>query len=350
MDISLKMQVPYFDLKRQYQTISEQVNESIQEVIKNTAFAGGRFTASFETAFAKYCQTDYAIGVNSGTSALHLAMLAIGIGEGDEIILPANTFIATAWGPAYVNAKCVFVDCDETYNIDPTKVEAAITERTKAIVGVHLYGQPCDVDALKAIAEKHNLFFMEDAAQAHGAYYKGTRVGGFGEMACFSFYPGKNLGAYGEGGGVTTNNEAYRDHLFRLRNHGCEVRYYHKEIGYNMRMDGIQGAVLEVKLAHLDKWNERRRQIAHRYQTEIKHADVRLPIVSQDVEGVFHLYVVTVPDRAHFQAYLKEQGVSTALHYPVPCHLQEAFVDLGYKKGDFPNAEYLSDHCVSLPM
>ncbi len=343
-------QVPFLDLKRQYATIKDEVAIRMQEVIDSCAFAGGPFTEKFENAFAEYCQTDYAIGVNSGTSALHLAMLALGIGPGDEVILPANTFIATAWGISYVGATPVFVDCDEYYNIDPAKIEEKITEKTKAIAAVHLYGQPFDVDAVKAIADKHGIYLVEDAAQAHGAYYKGKRVGGFGEMACFSFYPGKNLGAYGEGGGITTNNEAYTKHLHRLRNHGADVRYYHDELGYNMRLDGLQGAVLNVKLPHLDSWNEGRRNVATRYHNEITNPAVALPKVRTEVEPVYHLFIVTVDNRDEFRDFLSENGVGTGLHYPVPCHLQKAYADLGHQKGDFPKSEYLADHCVSLPI
>ncbi|MFK8105232.1 MAG: DegT/DnrJ/EryC1/StrS family aminotransferase, partial [Saprospiraceae bacterium] len=345
-----KMNIPFLDLKRQYETIATEVDHALKAVIAKTAFAGGPFVASFEEDFAKYCETDYAIGCNSGTSALHLAMLALGIGAGDEVILPANTFVATAWGVSYVNATPVFVDCDDYWNIDPAAIEAKITDKTKAIVGVHLYGQPFDVDAVSAIAKKHNLFLLEDAAQAHGARYKGTRVGGFGEMACFSFYPGKNLGAYGEGGGISTNNAAYRDHIFSLRNHGSKQRYYHDEVGFNMRMDGFQGAILEAKLKHLDDWNARRRAVAKAYSEGITNAAVTLPKMQEFAESVFHLYIITVADKNDFIEYLKAEGISTGQHYPVPCHLQKAYADLNYQRGDFPKSEFLADHCVSLPI
>ena len=344
------MQVPFLDLKRQYATIAEELKQPMQDVIDSCAFAGGPFTARFEENFAAYCEAGYAIGVNSGTSALHLAMAALDIGAGDEVIMPADTFIATAWGPTYTGATPVFVDCNEYYNIDVDAVEGAINENTKAIIGVHLYGQPCDVDALMAIAKKHNIYFIEDAAQAHGALYKGKRVGGLGDMACFSFYPGKNLGAYGEGGAITTNRKEYQDHIFRLRNHGSDVRYYHDEVGYNMRMDGLQAAVLDVKLGHIDNWNSARKKVAKLYLTEVQNDHIMLPQIKDDVESVFHLFVVKVEDRSHFQNYLGEKGISTGLHYPVPCHLQKVYSHLNYKKGDFPNAEHLADHCVSLPM
>ena len=344
------MQVPFFDLKRQYQNIEEELKAPMQAVLDDCAFAGGPYTAKFEKLFAEYCAADYAVGVNNGTSALHLALLAMDIGPGDEVILPANTFIATAWAPSYVGATPVFVDCDTYYNIDVAQVQEAITPNTKLIIGVHLYGQPCDIDALKKIASERGIFFLEDAAQAHGAAYNGKSVGALGEMGCFSFYPGKNLGAYGEGGAIVTNNKSYQDRIFSLRNHGSEVRYYHDELGFNMRMDGLQAAVLSVKLKHIDAWNHRRQAIAHHYITRIENEHIQLPQVREEVKSVFHLFVVTVSDRDHFQNYLQSQNIGSALHYPVPCHLQKVYASLGYQKGDFPKSEYLADHCVSLPM
>lgn len=342
--------IPFLDLHRQYLTIKQDIKAAIEDVIEQTAFSGGPFVERFEDHFARFCDTSYAVGLNSGTSALHLAMEALGIGKGDEVILPANTFVATAWGVSYVGATPVFADCDEYYNIDTQQLRKLITSKTKAIIGVHLYGQPCDIDALLAICREHDIYFVEDAAQAHGATYKGTRVGSFGEMACFSFYPGKNLGAYGEGGGVTTNNETYRNKMFSLRSHGSQVRYYHDEIGYNMRMDGIQAAVLDIKLQHLAQWNNKRNQIAEKYLQQINNPLVKLPLIRKDVVSAFHLFVVTVPDRGRFMQYMTENGVATAQHYPVPCHLQKAYSFLQYKKGDFPKSEYLAEHCVSLPM
>ncbi|NND35426.1 MAG: DegT/DnrJ/EryC1/StrS family aminotransferase [Saprospiraceae bacterium] len=344
------MRVPFLDLKRQYKQIADELKQPMQEVIDSCAFAGGPFTEKFETAFAKFCGAEHAIGLNSGTSALHLAMLALGVGPGDEVILPANTFIATAWGPSYVGAKPVFVDCDEYWNIAVDKIESAITSKTKAVIGVHLYGQPCDIDAIKKLCKAHNIAFVEDAAQAHGAMYRGKPVGGLGDLACFSFYPGKNLGAYGEGGAITTNNAKYRDHLHRLRNHGSDERYYHLELGFNMRMDGIQAAVLNVKLNHLNTWNQKRRSVAKFYLDNITNEVITLPILNTDSESVFHLFVVTVEDRDDFRSYLNDKKIDIGLHYPVPCHLQKVYQDLGYTKGDFPKSEYLADHCVSLPM
>ena len=343
--------IGFLDLKKQYLTIKDEVAEAIQGVLDITAFSDGPFVQSFERNFAKYCEADYAVAVNSGTSALHLAMIALGIGQGDEVILPANTFIATAWAPTYVGAKLVFVDClKDTWNIDPAQVEAAITSKTKAIIGVHLYGQPCEIDTLKAIADKHNIAFVEDAAQAHGALYKGKRVGQFGDLACFSFYPGKNLGTYGEGGGITTNNQGYDAHVRKLRNHGCDQRYYHDIVGYNMRMGGIEGAVLDVKLKYIDQWNGRRKDIAGRYFSEVNNEKITFQSQPSNSSSVYHLLVVTVKDREDFIQYLNDKNIYPGQHYPVACHLQRAYEELGHKEGDFPNSEYLAAHCVTLPM
>lgn len=339
------------DLKGQHQQIKQEVFEAFEKVYENTAFSGGSFVESFENDFARFCDTKYAIGVNNGTSALHLAMIALGIGTGDEVIVPANTFIATAWGVSYVGATPVFVDClPDTWEIDPAKAEAAITPRTKAIAGVHLYGQPFDIDAISAICKKHGIYLIEDAAQAQGARYKGKPVGGFGEMACFSFYPGKNLGACGEAGGITTNNESYYKHLQSLRSHGMTVRYYHDELGFNMRMGGLEGASLSIKLKYLPGWNQRRQAIAKRYQQEIKNGKLQMQVQPEGHESVFHLFVVTTADRDGLIKYLNERNIFPGLHYPVPCHLQKAYSHLGYKEGDCPNSEYLASHCISLPM
>jgi dTDP-4-amino-4,6-dideoxygalactose transaminase len=278
-------------------------------------------------------------------------MLALGIGRGDEVIVPANTFIATAWGVTYTGATPVFVDCHPTtWEIDPQKIEEKITARTKAIIGVHLYGQPFDVKSVKKIAHKHNLFLIEDAAQAHGALYNDTPVGGFGEIACFSFYPGKNLGAYGEGGGITTNNTIYYEHLQSLRNNGSKVRYYHDEVGFNMRMGSIEAAVLAIKLKYLDGWNARRQDIAAMYQQGITNSVIQLQEQPATTQSVYHLFVITTSDRGRLIDYLNKHHIFPGLHYPVPCHLQKAYAFLMYKPGDMPQAEYLADHCLSLPM
>ncbi len=343
--------IPFLDLKKQYLPIRDEIRTAIDEVLDNTAYSHGPFVEKFEKDLASYCGTRYALGVNSGTSALHLAMMALGIGPGEEVILPANTFIATAWGVSYLNAIPVFVDCDpETWNIDPSKIEAKITSKTKAIIGVHLYGQPFDIEAVAAIAKKHNLLMIEDCAQAIGAEYKGKKTGGFGEMGCFSFYPGKNLGAYGEGGGITTNNEIYSKHIQSLRNHGSVERYYHDEIGYNMRMDGIQGAVLGVKLKYIDGWNLRRKQIAAMYQKGIVNEKIKMQYQPEWSDSIYHLFVITTEKREALMKHLQAENIFPGLHYPVPCHLQKAYKELGYKKGDMPHSEYLAEHCLSLPM
>lgn len=339
------------DLKGQHQQIKKEVFELFEKVYENTAFSGGPFVEQFEKDFSNYAQTKYTIGVNNGTSALHLAMLALGIGAGDEVIIPANTFISTAWGISYVGATPVFVDCDkDNWEIDPAQIEKAITAKTKAIIGVHLYGMPFDIDAVLSIAKKHNLFLVEDAAQAQGARYKGITVGGFGEMACFSFYPGKNLGACGEAGGITTNNEVYQKHLNSLRNHGSMVRYYHDEVGFNMRMGGLEGASLQVKLKYLEGWNNRRREIAKMYHAGIKNTKIKMQTQPQWADSIYHLFVVTTDEKDKFVKHLQSNGVNPGFHYPVPCHLQKAYSSLNYKVGDFPNSEYLASHCVSLPM
>jgi dTDP-4-amino-4,6-dideoxygalactose transaminase len=343
--------IPCLDLKIQHQELKKEIFEAFEKVYEKTAFSGGPFVEEFEKAYSKYIGSKYSIGLSNGTVALHLAMLALEIGDGDEVIIPANTFIATAWGVSHAGARPVFVDCDpDTWEIDSSKIEAAITSKTKAVIGVHLYGQPFDVDAVKTICDKYKLFLIEDAAQAQGARYKGNTVGTFGEMACYSFYPGKNLGACGEAGGITTNNEVYSKRLQSLRNHGCNVRYYHDEIGYNYRMGGLEGASLSVKLKYLEGWNNRRREIATLYQKGIINPKIKLQYKPEWADGIYHLFVVTTNDKDGFVKHLSDNNIIAAFHYPVPCHLQKAYSNLNYKKGDFPNSEYLAEHCVSLPM
>ena len=343
--------IPCLDLKKQHQQIKNEIFAAFEKVYENTAFSGGYFVEDFEKMFSIYIGTSYCIGVNNGTSALHLAMLALGIGKGDEVIIPANTFIASAWGVSYCRATPVFVDCDkDTWEIDIAAIEGKITPRTKAIIGVHLYGMPFDIDSVKRIADKYKLLLIEDAAQAQGATYKGKKVGCSGEMACFSFYPGKNLGACGEAGGITTNNEKYYKHLQSMRNHGSQLRYYHDEVGYNMRMGGLEGASLQVKLKYLDGWNNRRREIAKMYFNGIKNPKIKMQHQPEWAESIFHLFVVTTEQKETFVKYLQSNRITPAFHYPVPCHLQKAYSWLGYKKGDLPNSEYLAEHCISLPM
>lgn len=350
-ELAINKKIPCLDLKGQHQQIKDEVFDEFEKVYAQTAFSGGPFVEEFEESFASFCGTRYAVAVNNGTSALHLAMLALGINEGDEVIVPANTFIATAWAVSYVGAIPVFVDCDpNTWEIDGNEVEKKISSRTKAVIGVHLYGQPFDVDVIKSICDKHHLFLIEDAAQAQGSTYKGKRIGGFGEMACFSFYPGKNLGACGEAGGITTNNIQYQKHLLSLRNHGSVQRYYHDEIGFNMRMGGLEAASLKVKLNYLDKWNNRRREIAKQYQAGIRNSKITLQVQPEWASSNYHLFVVTTPEREDLIKYLNTNNIFPGLHYPVPCHLQKAYQHLGYKNGDCPNSEYLAANCLSLPM
>lgn len=339
------------DLGRNYRNHKSEYLKAIEEVCEETAFSGGKYADRFQEEFAAYIGTAAASAVDNGTSALQLAMLALGIGEGDEVIVPANTYIATAWGPTYTGATPVFVDCTpDTWQIDPTDVERRITKKTKAIIGVHLYGQPFDFHAIREIADRYGLYVVEDCAQSHGARYKGLMTGSLGDLGCFSFYPGKNLYAFGEGGCVTSNHQPYIDAIHIFKNQGCEVRYYHDVVGYNMRMEGIQGAVLSVSLKYLDEWTRRRQELSWRYLREITNPLFGMQAHPEDTEPVFHLFVATVPEPEDFLAYMEAKGIECNRHYPVPCHLQKAYAHLGYQKGDCPHAEYLAEHCVTLPM
>lgn len=339
------------DLTRDFSKHKDEYMKAIEKVCEETAFSGGKFADAFDKEFAEYIGVPYASGVNNGTSALHAAMVALGIGEGDEVIVPANTYIATAWGVTYSGATPVFVDCtSDTWEIDPSKIEEKITEKTKAIIGVHLYGQPFDFSGVKAIADKHGLYVVEDCAQAHGAKFEGKTVGSLGEIGCFSFYPGKNLYAFGEGGSVTCKEKKYYDTIEVMKNQGCRVRYYHEMIGYNYRLEGMMGAVLSVSLKFLPEWTKRRIEIGKRYVKEITNPLFTLQKHPSNTEPVFHLFEVKVPDPDAFLEYMKSKDIECNRHYPVPCHLQEAYKDLGYKKGDCPNAEDLAEHCATLPL
>lgn len=339
------------DLKRDYERHRKEYLEAICRVCGEAEFSGGKYAQKFDMEFAEFVGTRFASGVNNGTSALHLAMLALNVGAGDEVIVPANTYIATAWGVSYTGAVPVFADCKaDTWEIDPASVEEKITEKTKGIIGVHLYGQPFAYREIRRIADKYGLFVVEDCAQACNALYEGRQVGSIGEIGCFSFYPGKNLYAFGEGGSVTTDNEECFRHIERLKNQGCDRRYYHDEIGYNMRLEGMQGAVLSVSLGYLDAWTKRRIEIGERYHREIKHPEICMQVHPADTRPVYHLFVVTVPDREDFIRHMDSAGIMCDIHYPVPCHLQKAYKRLGGKKGDCPCAEYLADHCVTLPL
>jgi dTDP-4-amino-4,6-dideoxygalactose transaminase len=355
------MEVPFLDLKVQYNSIKIEIDAAIQKVLDSTAFILGPSVAEFEKEFAKMHNVKYCLGTSSGTDGNHLALWGLGIGQGDEVIIPANTFIATAWGATLCGATPVFVDCHpKSYNIDPDKVEKAITKKTKAIVAVHLYGQPADMDALRKISNEYKIHLVEDAAQAHLAEYKGKKVGGFSEVTSFSFYPGKNLGAYGEAGAVVTNDEGIYQKIKKLREHGQSKKYYHESFGHNYRMEGIQGAVLGVKLKYINKWTDERRRVAAKYYELLSNLEqLILPDEMPGHKHVYHLYVIKVnvgntqqnqEARNKLQTYLQEQKISTGLHYPVPLHLQECFKHLGYKQGDFPETEELAESGLSLPM
>jgi dTDP-4-amino-4,6-dideoxygalactose transaminase len=345
------MQVPFVDLAAQYRTIEAEVNAAIAEVLRRGDFVLGRAVEQFEEEFAAYCQAAYAIGVDSGYSALELILRAYGIGPGDEVITAANTFIATVLTISNTGARPVLVDVDPcTYNLDPERLAAAITPRTRAIVAVHLYGQPAAMDPIRAIAQRYGLLVVEDAAQAHGARYKGRRVGSLGDAAGFSFYPAKNLGAYGDGGAVVTNDPAIAERVRLLRNLGQRAKYDHAIKGYNHRLDTLQAAVLRVKLAQLDGWNAARRCAAAEYDRRMAGLPVLTPPVNDDAEPIYHLYVIRVRDRAALQKHLGQAGIATGIHYPVPIHLQAAYRELGYGRGDFPVTELLADEILSLPM
>lgn len=344
------MQVPFVDLAAQYASIKSEIDAAIQGVLSRCDFVLGSDVTAFEQEFADFVGVSHCVSVGSGLDALTLALKALGIGAGDEVICPANTFIATTLAVCAAGATPVLVDCNSNFNMDVAEVEAAITAHTRAILPVHLCGRPADMDAILALAHRHSLHVVEDAAQAHGATYKGKRVGGLGIAGCFSFYPGKNLGAYGDGGAVCTNDTALAAKLTRLRNYGQEVKYHHIEGGAtNSRLDTVQAAVLRVKLRYLPAWNAARRVVAEEYRRRLSSIGaIKLP---QDDPGhVYHLFMIQVPDRADLQAALSAAGIQTGIHYPVPCHLQPVHADLEYYSTDFPVAEQLATRIVSLPM
>jgi len=346
--------IPFVDLKAQYLSIKDEIDTAVLKVLASTQFVLGNEVKALEAEFADYCNADYGIAVNTGTSALHLALLAAGIGAGDEVITVPLTFVATTAAICYTGATPVFVDIDPvSYTIDVTQIEKAITERTKAILPVHLYGQPADMEPILDIARRHGLVVIEDAAQAHGAEYKGQRVGSIGDIGCFSFYPGKNLGAYGEGGMAVTNNPEYAHTMQMLRDWGQERRYHHVLKGYNYRMDAIQGAILRVKLRYIEAWTEARITHAANYNQLLAESDLALPAVMPYSRHVYHVYAVrspVSPQRDELQQSLQEQEIQTGIHYPIPVHLQPAYSDLGYKQGDFPHSELAARKVLSLPM
>lgn len=351
------MRVPFLDLKIQYQSIKTEITAAIQDILENSTFILGKPVSEFENEFASIHSVKNCIGLSSGTDGNHAVLWALGLNQDDEVLMPVNTFIATAWGVVLNRAKPVFVDCDsESYNLNPYLLEQAINSKTKAIIAVHLYGQPADMDTIKDIAHRHGLHLVEDCAQAHLAEYKGKRVGGLSEAASFSFYPGKNLGAYGEAGAVTTNNDDLARIIRMIRDHGSLEKYDHKIYGHNYRMETIQAAVLNVKLNHIAAWTERRREIAALYKELLKDLeDIKLPVEMPYAKHVYHLFVVQIRSRVAGQReklvkYLDEKGVSTGLHYPIPLHLQTCFNHLNYEKGDFPVSEDLADYGLSLPV
>lgn len=346
------MKVPYLDLGTQYQGLKAEISAAIELVLNSNTYILGPAVSDFERQFAEFCQVKHAIGVNSGTSALHLALLAAGVGPGDEVIIPAMTFLATISAVDYTGATPVPVDIDPIYFcLDPAKLEAALTPRTKAIIPVHLYGHPADMDRIDAIAARHQVTVIEDAAQAHGTEYKGRRCGSLGRLAGFSFYPGKNLGAYGEGGAVTTNDDNLAEKVRLMRDWGSKERYKHVIKGFNYRMDGIQGAVLGVKLKYLCGWNEQRRKAAAIYRQFLRDAaSIELPQEMPWARHVYHIFALRTASRNSLAAKLNNAGIATGIHYPTPIHLQDCFSYLGYRKGDFPVAEDLAATELSLPI
>jgi len=345
------VKVPYLDLKAQYQSIKPEIDAAIARVLESCQFVLGSEVTGFERDFASYCGTSECIGLNSGTSALHLALLAAGVGPGDEVITVPFTFVASVAAIIYAGARPVLVDIEpRSFTMDPGKIESAITPRTKAILPVHLYGQAADMDPILEIARRRGLVVIEDAAQAHGAKYKGKSVGSLADMACFSFYPGKNLGAYGEGGAVTTNDPEYARAVRMLRDWGQDQKYHHVLRGYNYRMEGFQGAVLGVKLRRLDQWTEGRRRLVRQYNSLLSHCGVETPREMPWAHHVYHVYTVRSADRDGLQAKLASEGIQTGIHYPVPVHLQPAYADLGYGAGSFPQSEAAAQQVLSLPL
>ncbi|HSE30660.1 MAG TPA: DegT/DnrJ/EryC1/StrS family aminotransferase [Pyrinomonadaceae bacterium] len=343
--------IPLVGLFDQYQTIKPEIDSAIQNIITNSAFIGGQEVRSFEQEFAAFCEASACVGVGNGTDALYLAMRAFGIGPGDEVITVAHTFIATSEAISMTGAKAVFVDItNDSMLMDPTQIEAAITDQTKAIVPVHLYGQPCDMDAIMEIARRRNLKVIEDAAQAHGAKWHGRRVGSIAHAACFSFYPGKNLGAFGDAGAVVSNDEGFIEYVRMLANHGRLEKYTHRMEGVNSRLDGIQAAVLRVKLRHLDDWNQKRREHADFYLESLVNSEIRPQFVNPNATPVWHLFVVRTPDRESLQQRLKGSGIATGIHYPVPLHLQPAYEHRQIPLGTLPVTERVSSEVLSLPM
>jgi dTDP-4-amino-4,6-dideoxygalactose transaminase len=343
--------IPFVDLKAQYLSIKGELNDAVAAALESCQFVLGQEVESFEREFASYCRVEHALGVNSGTSALHLALLAAGVRPGDEVITVSFTFVATAAAICYAGARPVLVDvAPGSYTMDPSLIERAITPRTKAVIPVHLYGQCADMGPISEVARRHGLIVIEDAAQAHGAEYKGRRAGSFGDLACFSFYPGKNLGAFGEGGAVVTNNSEYAEKIRVLRDHGQSRKYHHDVLGYNYRLEGVQGAVLRVKLRHLDDWNRARREHAYKYRALLAGAGVRLLEEEDYGKSVYHIFPVFTAGRDRLQEHLTSRGIATGVHYPIPVHQQRAFGGLCRAAGSLIHSERASKETLSLPM
>jgi dTDP-4-amino-4,6-dideoxygalactose transaminase len=344
------MMIPFVDLEREYTQISGDIHEAMERVLKSGRFVLREEVRKFEEEFSTYIGTKYGIGVNSGSDALYLALQALGIGKGDEVITVSHTFVSTVDAIVRNGAKPVFVDIDaDTYCIDVTKIEERITKRTRALLPVHLYGHPADMEPIMDIAKRHRLFVIEDACQAHGAEYQGKKVGSLGDIGCFSFYPVKNLGAYGDGGMVVTNDQALATRLRMLGNCGQSRKYYHDFVGINSRLDEIQAAILTVKLHHLDEWNERRREVAKLYDELLKHSGVVVPVEKEHAKHVYHLYVIRHRHREMLQQKLLESGIQTIIHYPTPVHKQKAYLELGYA-ASLPVTERICDEVLSLPV
>lgn len=345
------MNVPFLDLKAAYLELQPKIDNSIKRVLESGWYILGEEVDAFEQEYAVYCEAKYCVGMANGLDALHLALLALGVGEGDEVIVPSNTYIATWLAVSQCGAIPVPVEPSEgTYNIDPTLIEAAITSRTKVILPVHLYGQPADMDPILMIARKHDLKVLEDGAQAHGARYKGKRIGAHGDIVAWSFYPGKNLGAFGDGGAITTDDEEIAERIRVLRNYGSRVKYVNDVQGFNSRLDPMQATVLRVKLKELDLWNTRRSKISSHYQAELANTGLTLPFVPDWAEPAWHLYVVRHKQRDDLQKKLSDASIGSLIHYPIPPHLQRAYAELGFTQGKFPLAEKIANQCLSLPI
>jgi dTDP-4-amino-4,6-dideoxygalactose transaminase len=345
------MKVPLLDLKAEYHELRDQILPALDRVCENSAFVLGDDVEQLEREFASYCDVKHCVALSSGTAALHLGLLALGVQAGDEVITSPNTFLATAEAITYCGARPVFVDIDPaTANLDPGQIERAVTPRTRAIIPIHLYGRPADMDAIRSIAEKLKLLVLEDAAQAHGARYRGRRVGGLGHAAAFSFYPSKNLGAYGEGGALTTNDDSIAKYARAARSHGQTARYEHEFVGYNYRMQGFQGAVLRIKLRYLDRWIARRQEIAREYRRVLANAKLGMPTDPPEDECVYHQFVIYVKNRNSVISQLAAREIETAIHYPKPLHLQPAYSSLAYPRCSFPIAERACEHVLSLPI